>query len=226
MFHFSGSTVLLILPGIAGLMLSIGVVIVAMIPKRWQGIGTQLRDTGTSGDNGGLWARTAKLRYVLLAFIFWIALSIFLILDLAFPVSIFIRFTAAYAAFWVLVGALLLHGSPTGRKVLILGLFAMAILSVSFINWNSRKPFLKDFYRIKEGMTPAQVDEIMDGYMGGNYGGLPLSLTDMRYEFNDQGEIVTGWVTYRHTEEGWGDSDWGTVTFEDGRVVRIHVSPD
>ena len=226
MFHLSGPTVLLIPPGIAGLMLFIGLAIIAVIPKRWQGIGDQLKVSDSTVDNGGLWADTAKLRYVLLALILWIALSAFLIVDFAISASVHLRFTAAYAAFWVLVGALLLHGSPRRRKVLILGLFAMAILSVPFINWNSRKPFLRDFYRIEEGVTPAQVDEIMDGYMKGHYGGPPLSLTDVRYEFNDQGEIVTGWVTYRHTEEGWGDSDWGTVTFEDGRVVRIHFSPD
>jgi len=37
---------------------------------------------------------------------------------------------------------------------------------------------------------------------------------------------VTGTSTYRHTNEGWGNSDWGVVTFEDGRVVQTEFMPD
>ena len=165
-------------------------------------------------------------RYALVAILFVTAVGILVTLDLFAAVSLYPRFVAAYMAFWVLIGGLLLRGIPVRLRLMLLFVFVAQVTAIRFVNWNSRKPFLKDFYRIEEGMTPAQVDQIMNGYTGGNYGGPPLSLTDMRYEFNDQGEIVTGWVTYRHTEEGWGDSDWGTVTFEDGRVVRIHVSPD
>jgi len=165
-------------------------------------------------------------RYALVAILFVTALGVLVALDLFAAVSLYPRFVAAYTAFWVLIGGLLLRGIPVRLRLMLLIVFVAQVASIRFVNWNSRKPFLKDLYRIEEGMTPAQVDEIMGGYTGGNYGGLPLSLTDMRYEFNDRGEIVTGWVTYRHTEEGWGNSDWGTVAFEDGRVVRIHFSPD
>jgi hypothetical protein len=151
-----------------------------------------------------------------------LALSIFLILDLGLAVSLYLRFVAIYTAFWVLVGALLLYGHPMREKLLILGLLVMVAFSVRFIDWNSRKPFLKDFYRIREGMTPAQVEQIMGGYMIG--GGAPLG--SPRTELNGWGEIVAGTVTYRHTNEGWGDSDWGVVTFENGRVVKIKFLPD
>ncbi|NIO72298.1 MAG: hypothetical protein GTN71_25565 [Anaerolineae bacterium] len=108
------------------------------------------------------------------------------------------------------------------QTLLILGLFVMVAFSVRFVDWNSRKPFLKDFYRIREGMTPAQVEQIMGDYMIG--GGAPLG--SPKTELNERGEIVTGTVTYRHTDEGWGNSDWGVVTFEDGRVVKIEFLPD
>jgi hypothetical protein len=214
--------IFIILPGIAGLVLLIGAAAVALIVKRWRGSDTQSKDTSVNGDHGGIWARTTKLRYVLLAFAFWLALSIFLILDLGFSVSLYFRFVAIYTAFWVLVGMLLLYGRPMREILLILGLFVMVAFSVRFIDWNSRKPFLKDLYSIKEEMTPAQVEQIMGDYMKGD--GAPLG--SPKTELNEQGEIVTGTVTYRHTNEGWGNSDWGVVTFENGRVVQTEFLPD
>jgi len=208
-------------PIIAGVMLLIAAAIVAVV-LRWLGNNTQSKDSDSNGD------RWARLRYVFLALAFWIALSIFLILDLGFglAVSIYSRFVAAYAAFWVLIGALLLYRRPIREKALILALFLVIVFSVRFIDWNSRKLFLKDFYRIKEGMTESQVDQIMREYMKGYYGGPPASLREHESEFNEQGKIITGWVTYRHTDEGWGDSDWGTVTFEDSYVVQKQFSMD
>jgi hypothetical protein len=160
---------------------------------------------------------------VLLAFAFWLALSIFLILDLGFSVSLYLRFVAIYTAFWVLVGALLLYGRPMREILLILGLFVMVAFSVRFMDWNSRKPFLKDFYRIREGMTVTQVEQIMSDYMQGD--GRPL-VPGRKDVFNERGEVVTGTITYRHTNEGWGNSDWGVVTFENGRVVKTKFLPD
>jgi len=214
-------TWLVILPGIAGLVLLIGSVVVAFIVTNWKKSDPRSKDTNMNGDKTG---KRTKLRYVLLVLLFWIALSVFLILDFVFTVSLYVRFVAIYAAFWVLVGALLLWGRPLREELLILALFVIVLFSVRFIDWHSRKPFLRDLYSIKEGMTPAQVDQIMGGYMKGHYGGPPGSHT--QYEFDEQGDVVTGGVTYRHTNEGWGNSDWGTVTFENGRVVYTRFSPD
>ena len=204
-------------PIIAGLVLLVGAAIVARMPF----IRVVLRRQSGNRKKD----REARLRYVFLALAFWIALSIFLTLDLGLglAVSIYPKFVAVYAAFWVLVGALLLHGRPTREKGLMLALFLVVVASVRFIDWNSRKPFLKDFYRIKEGMTPAQVEQIMSDYMEG--GGRPL-VPGRKDVFNERGEVVTGTITYRHTNEGWGDSDWGVVTFENSRVVQIEFLPD
>ena len=225
-FVFNLLIAIVVLPVIAALMLFIGAAIVAPVVRRWERNYDRLGDTSAHGGGDRGWANRARRRYVLLGFAFWLAMSVFLVLDLAATASIFLRFTAAYAAFWILVGALLLHGSPIRHKLIILGLFLVAVFSIRFIDWNSRKPFLRDFYRIEEEMTPAQVDQIMADYAdnAGNYGGPAGSHTD--YEFNEQGEIVTGSVTYTHTNEGWGDSDWGVVTFEDGRVVQTRFLAD
>jgi drug/metabolite transporter (DMT)-like permease len=205
----------LVIPAIvAGLMVLLGAAIVALVLTRWSGDGEH--------------DRLPQSRAVLLALAFWIALTLVLILDLGLglAVSVYATFVAAYAAFWVLVGVLLLVRRPMREKVLILALFVVVLLSVRFIDWNSRKPFLRDFYRINEGMTESQVDQIMDGYMKGYFGGPPPSLREYEPQLDEQGKIITGWVTYRHTDEGWGNSDWGEVTFENGRVVETRFLHD
>jgi hypothetical protein len=121
---------------------------------------------------------------------------------------------------------LLLIGRPLREKFLILGLFLVLVVSIYFVDWNSRKPFLKDFHRIEAGMTEQQVDQIMAGYMKSYGGGPPASLREYEPEYDGQGRLLTGWITYRHTKEGWGDSDWGEITFADGQVVEKRFLPD
>jgi hypothetical protein len=70
--------------------------------------------------------------------------------------------------------------------------FVTVLFSVRFVDWSGRKPFLRDFYRIKEGMTESQVDQIMSGYMKGYYGGPPASLREYKPQFDEQGRIITG----------------------------------
>ena len=73
----------------------------------------------------------------------------------------------------------------------------------------------------------ARVQQIMGDYMGGtcqpdNPFGLPTGESAAETE-----ELaLSGRAVYRHTNEGWGDSDWGEITFEKGRVVRIQFLPD
>jgi hypothetical protein len=205
----------LVIPAIiAGLVVLLGAAIVALVLRRWSG----------DGEDDGL----PQSRALLLACTFWIALTLFLILDLGLglAVSVYVTFVVVYAAFWVLVGALLLARRPRREKALILVLCAVVLLSVRFVDWNSRKPFLRDFDRVKVGMTESQVDQIMHGYMKEYGGGPPPSLRAYEPQFDEQGNIVTGWVTYRHTDEGWGNADWGEITFEDGRVVEKRFLPD
>jgi hypothetical protein len=201
--------------------------LVPRLLRRRRGEGTQPRDLGMGYDNGDEWARTARLRYALLALAIWFALSIFLILDVGFAVSVYLQFVAIYAAFCVLIGALLLVGSPRREKLLILGLLFVALFSIRFVNWNSRKPFLKDFYRVQEGMTVEQVEQIMGSYMGGIcQPSHPLGLPDEELTIETEEMAQPDRAVYRHTDEGWGNSDWGEVHFEQGRVVKIEFLPD
>jgi hypothetical protein len=212
-----GLAEVLILAGCSGLVLLIGVIAVAVILTQ-----RKRRDTlgGGAGanetDRGEERPTTTRLRYALLAILFLLALGVLVALDVLASASIYLRFVAVYAAFWVLVGVLLLRGSPARRRFLILGFLVIAVFSVHFINWNSRKPFLKDLYRIKEGMTEAQVEQIMGKHIKEiDLPGSPPGGATEKEDLSPRNSVL-----YRHTDEGWGDSEWGVITFENGHVAR------
>jgi hypothetical protein len=163
---------------------------------------------------------------VLVAFPLGFALGLYLMLDLEWSVSVYPRFVVLYTAFWTLLLLLLLGGAPVRHKLAILASLVVALLTIGTINWDTRKPFLRDLYRIREGMTAAQVEQIMGGYMSG--GGVPAGSPGIRLDGRlvEPGATATGTISYRHTNEGWGDSDWGVVTFGEGRVVDVWFDSD
>jgi hypothetical protein len=154
--------------------------------------------------------------YVLLAPSFLIALGTFVALDIVAAASAHRRFVAIYAAFWVLIGIILLHGTPLSHKLPILALFAATVFAVRLVKWNGRKPFLRDLYRIQEGMTQTQVDQIMGGHRKGTSPGA---------EFGERGDIQMGTVRYWPTDETERTADVAMLTFENGRVVQIDFLP-
>jgi hypothetical protein len=106
---------------------------------------------------------------------------------------------------------------PARQKLVLGGLLATAVLGVRFVDWDSRKPFLRDFYQIQTGMTYEEVDELMTGY---DKNISPFIST------TSAGSLQTGAVSYLHTNEGWGDSDVGLITFAGGRVISRNYYPD
>ena len=139
------------------------------------------------------------------------------IFDLLGSASFYPVFVVIYTTFWVLIGALLLYDRPIREKVLILAVFVTLIFSLRFIDWNSRKPFLRSLYRIKEGMTHREVEQIMGCY---------TKSVGTNAQVDGDGYTVTGNVSYTHTDEGWGNSDIGLLTFQGGRVAEIAFLPD
>jgi hypothetical protein len=145
------------------------------------------------------------------------ALGVFLIFDIIAALSVYLQFTLAYIMFWLALGTLLLRRTPGRLRLSLLALFAGAMITISLINWDSRKPFLRHFYRVKVGMTATQADQVMQGYM---------KFIGPMTQVNERGEILAGPVSYRHTDDGWGDSDIGLLIFKNGRVVEADFYPD
>jgi hypothetical protein len=149
---------------------------------------------------------------LLTAGLLFIALAVFILFDLTAAVSVYLPVVVGYSILWLIVTAVLLRRQSRSAQLLVLGLFLAGMAVVSALNWDSRKPFLRDLYRIEPGMTVAQVDQIMAGYLR-----TPASPGQVN---QDNG------ITYRHTIAGWGDSDWGVVAFQNNRVSHVEFLPD
>jgi len=141
-----------------------------------------------------------------------------------------------YGLFWTGVLAPFLLRHPTRiTYAMYLGLIVcLAILYL--VPWNTRKPFLRDLEKVQVGMTVDQAEEIMSRYMKGTGWILPTSsgkLTDVRSGVTLQtsnapsGELmIQNSITYRHSNLGAFNSDWGVVKFKDGRVEGKIFMPD
>ncbi len=202
----------IVLPLLAGLALLGGAAVVRIVLGRWPDRPRRSVELlrGRSGKG-------TRVQYLLLGLAFWIALSVFLILDLAGSISLHPGLVALYAFCWALAGLLLLYSRPLREKIVILTLFLVALGSVRFVDWNTRKPFLRALDRVAVGITEAQADEIMDGYIKGVS---PMAQVD------EQGGIDWGTVSYRHTTQAWGNVEVGVLVFQNGRVVRVDFLPD
>lgn len=145
---------------------------------------------------------------------------------------------------FVFLGAIsilvLSRGGHPGRqhwiKVLLL---ATMLLVVWLVPWTSRKRFLGDFYKVRLGMSVAECESIMRGYMKGTgWPALPGSrsggsLADLSSgstfvtSVSANGELVLeGCIVYRHSNDGSYNSDWGVVKILDGKVVNVEFLPD
>jgi hypothetical protein len=86
-------------------------------------------------------------------------------------------------------------------NALIVGLF--------LIPWTTRKPFLRQLYSIKPGMSVDEVKKIMAGVVEETYDGPGRSLC------------------FRHSIHDWRfNADIGVVTFHEGKVVDVQFLPD
>lgn len=112
------------------------------------------------------------------------------------------------------------------------------------LEWNSRKGFLRDLNKVQIGMSESEVREIMAGYMEGtgwpessfgeqgpDGGPKPLYIagSDSSYATtnSESGEMmIAGALVFRHSDEGSFNSDWGIVSFTEGKVTGVKFSPD
>lgn len=116
----------------------------------------------------------------------------------------------------------------------------MAWLAVLWaVPWTSRKPFLRDLFSIKPGMTVAQADTIMSPYIREGSvrpvkwaylrpieerAGRRLVLTDIRGRRTDDTPLSQ--ICYRHSNSAAFNADLGEVYFLRGRVVYVEFLPD
>jgi hypothetical protein len=170
------------------------------------------------------------------------ALALFALCEvgMAYPVAWWLYFSVAIA-----FAAALLQPVPVRSQLARIGALVAVIAVIAvlyFVEWTSRKPFLRDLARIHVGMTKAEVQHIMRRYMEGT--GWPASpfdkstnssgtLTDVgsgsQYSTttSQSGEMfIRDSLVFRHSDDGAFNSDWGIVSLSSGKVVRVEFTPD
>jgi hypothetical protein len=123
--------------------------------------------------------------------------------------------TAAVLGVYMLgagLGLLLYQSRRSPATLVSLVLFVAVVGGIWAVDWNSRKPFLRDLDRVRPGMTVAEVDAIM-----ARYERWPVDLGTTSAQQT---------VSYRHTTAAWGNSDIGLIMLDAGRVVGVTFLPD
>jgi signal transduction histidine kinase len=130
--------------------------------------------------------------------------------------------------------------SQIGRVGVLVAIIAV-VAAFYFVDWTTRKPFLRDLDRIRVGMTETEVRQIMGRYMeGSGWPAIPGSSTnasgtlniigsDSQYstETSPSGEMgIRDSLVFRHSNDGAFNSDWGVISLSSGRVVSVEFSPD
>jgi hypothetical protein len=116
-----------------------------------------------------------------------------------------------------------------------------------FVDWSSRKVFLRHLDLIKVGMTESDVRTIMAGHMegtgwpaappvesllqpkAGSSGSPTLDTGRARYPIGaaPTGEmVIKDSMVFRHSNKWYYNSDFGIVTLKAGRAVVVSFSPD
>jgi hypothetical protein len=136
-----------------------------------------------------------------------------------YPMSIVPFVTTTSALFWLGVGQSLFPKNGAAKHPVFLALMVIIILTGEYLDLNSRKPFIRDLYTVKVGMTGIDVKNIM-----GKYDKQVNLYSPRTYEYLNAD--FTGQESFRHTDEGWGNADAGTIKFHDGRVLQVEFSHD
>ena len=119
--------------------------------------------------------------------------------------------------------------------------------------WHPRQRFVRDLDSVRPGMTVDEVEAILGKYVKGSGWVIPAGPPPMvrgpddpvdedaarraaeaqaayvppAYPAGDERAHATGTMTYRWCTTGAAfNSDWGQVTFKDGRVVQVEFLPD
>jgi hypothetical protein len=127
--------------------------------------------------------------------------------------------TTASAIVWLRVGISLTKNQPMRKRLTIIPLTIILILSLKYLDWNSRKPFLQDLYSVKTGMTGAEVKKIM-----GKYDRHGILVDPKINELLTPDFTVE--VSFHHTSEGYGNADIGRVWFQNGKVIQVEFLHD
>jgi hypothetical protein len=109
-----------------------------------------------------------------------------------------------------------------------LALVLAAIATLYFVEWSTRKPFLRDLARVQVGMSEADVRLVMARYKEGTgWPAVPTSPPSSSAKPEPAGELVLPHsLVFRHSDEAAFNSDWAIIALSEGRVAKVEFSAD
>jgi hypothetical protein len=153
-----------------------------------------------------------------------------------------------YAAAGLLIlagGVAVLLTDPSRKRIVTTTagclLVVAALATLHGVPWSSSKPFRQRLARVKAGMTESEVRQVMRGYTVGTGwpadpfgdGTPPANLAQTSTGVSRPaiaslaGELaIRDAVVFRHNNDARFNSDWGVVSFRDGRVISVEFMPD
>jgi hypothetical protein len=110
-----------------------------------------------------------------------------------------------------------------GALALVLAASAM----LYFVDWSTRKPFLRDLARVRVGMSEAEVRLVMAGYKEGTGWPIPPSPSGSPAKPTPPTELILPHsLVFRHSDEAAFNSDWAIIALSEGKVARVEFSAD
>jgi len=144
-------------------------------------------------------------------------------------------FVAGSAPGWAMAIALFVLAAPVAVSALnvrrpwarpvLLAVLATAG-AITLLPWHPRKRFVFTLLRVQPGMTVAEVDALLAGYLRG--GGAKWHANGAAGDPEGlSADGQSGTLVYRWNDtDGAYDSDWGIVTIAGGRVTEVVFLPD
>jgi uncharacterized membrane protein len=133
--------------------------------------------------------------------------AVSLLLDIYFAFSVAPLVTSICGLVWICIGFWLMTPIRLAPRLILLALSLFLILAVKHIDWNSRRPFVRDLLKIESGMTANEVDRIMKRYRRGS-----SSENDALF--------------YMHGVKGPFYSDMGVVKLKNDKVEAVELQFD
>lgn len=125
--------------------------------------------------------------------------------------------------------AVLVPGSPKHRpeRIVTFTTVAAVLATLHFVEWNTRKPFLRDLRKVQAGMTEAEVRHIMARYVEGTgWPASPFSRVSTPGDAPGGQLVIPGSLVFRHSDDARFNSDWGVVSFAAGKVAKVEFNAD
>lgn len=139
----------------------------------------------------------------------------FFIVDILFPFSAAPFATVISGAICIVFAYSFTQGVTFKWRVISLCLILLSILSVKYLDIASSKPFVRDLYQIKRGMSGLQVEKIMEDHRKNP------ALPEEDY-FLHLTPDYTGSASFRPQRGG----ELGIIRFQKGRVTKVEFIGD